>query len=154
MVNSFPKGYDIFSLSFHSSERTLTIHRYLYRWLTTLLSEQGPILRIPIRSFQNDGWQKKTPSSNWIIRMPSRYSPTDLATVLDKSKPNSHHNYAALLTYLSLAYAEMRLIVAKLLWNFDMKLKDDSYDWTDQSSYVLWEKNPLMVTLTPVQRRG
>ncbi|KFX86931.1 hypothetical protein O988_09454, partial [Pseudogymnoascus sp. VKM F-3808] len=30
----------------------------------------------------------------------------------------------------SLAYAEMRLILARLLWNFDLKLVDDSKDWT------------------------
>lgn len=84
--------------------------------------------------------------------MLSRSSPTDLAIVLDKNKSNPHHNHVASLTNISLAYAEMRLIVAKLLWNFDMKLKDDSCNWTDQFSYVLWEKKPLMVTLMPVQR--
>ena len=32
----------------------------------------------------------------------------------------------------SLAYAEMRLILARMLWNFDLELQPDSQDWTSQ----------------------
>lgn len=46
----------------------------------------------------------------------------------------------------------MRLILAKLMWNFDMRLREDCRDWSNQLSYTLWQKDPLMVTLTPVQR--
>ncbi|RYO89206.1 hypothetical protein DL766_003612 [Monosporascus sp. MC13-8B] len=53
----------------------------------------------------------------------------------------------------NLAYAEMRLILAKIVWNFDMVLEDDSRDWLeDQKSYVLWDKPSLNVRLTPVAR--
>ncbi|KAH2090173.1 hypothetical protein KXW32_002774 [Aspergillus fumigatus] len=38
----------------------------------------------------------------------------------------------------NLAYAEMRLIVAKLLWNFDMTLYEGCRDWGDQTSYIIW----------------
>ncbi|KKK15075.1 hypothetical protein AOCH_003943 [Aspergillus ochraceoroseus] len=48
----------------------------------------------------------------------------------------------------NLAYAEMGLIVTKLLWNFDMTLEKDSYAWDDQRSFIIWEKPPLMVNLT------
>ena len=51
----------------------------------------------------------------------------------------------------SLALAEMRLTIAKLLWNFDMECQTDG-DWMDQSSYMLWEKKPLMMKLIPVGR--
>ncbi|PGH01470.1 hypothetical protein AJ79_07908 [Helicocarpus griseus UAMH5409] len=52
----------------------------------------------------------------------------------------------------NLAYAEMRLIMAKLAWNFDMTLQRDSYDWDQQITYNVWEKKPLMVRFTPVKR--
>lgn len=47
----------------------------------------------------------------------------------------------------SLAYAEMRLILGKVLWNFDLELMPESRNWDDQKIYVLWEKTPLMVRL-------
>ncbi|PKY04603.1 cytochrome P450 [Aspergillus campestris IBT 28561] len=51
----------------------------------------------------------------------------------------------------NLAYAEMRLILARMIWNFDMELADDSRDWIDQKSFVVWAKGSLHVKLTPVQ---
>lgn len=50
----------------------------------------------------------------------------------------------------SLAYAEMRLILARVLWNFNMKLADDDKveNWLDQKSWTFWEKGPLNVYLT------
>lgn len=54
-----------------------------------------------------------------------------------------HHN--------SLAYAEMRLILARIIFNFDMKLADEKQNWLNQPIYVLWKKHPLMVHLTPVR---
>ncbi|KAK8042505.1 cytochrome P450 [Apiospora phragmitis] len=51
----------------------------------------------------------------------------------------------------NLAYAEMRLILAKIVFNFDLHLADDSKDWLDrQSVYFLWEKPALYMHLTPV----
>lgn len=56
------------------------------------------------------------------------------------------------LTDDSLAYAEMRLILARILYAFDMELVDKGVDWLDQKVGVLWEKPPLRVYLTPVTR--
>jgi hypothetical protein len=41
---------------------------------------------------------------------------------------------------VKVAYNEMRLIVARLLWRFDLKLKDerDRWDWGEQCTYLLW----------------
>lgn len=50
----------------------------------------------------------------------------------------------------NLAYAEMRLILARVLWNFDLKLAEESNDWANQKTFNLWEKGPLMCRLTPV----
>lgn len=49
----------------------------------------------------------------------------------------------------NMATAEMRLIIAHVLWNFDMELELDSLNWIDQKVYALWEKNPLNVKLYP-----
>lgn len=43
----------------------------------------------------------------------------------------------------------MRLILARILWNFDPKLDESSRDWLDQEEYTLWDKKPLNVYLTP-----
>lgn len=48
----------------------------------------------------------------------------------------------------NLAYHEMRLIMAKLLWNFDMELDPRSEGWTEAlRTFVIWEKSPLLVRL-------
>lgn len=45
----------------------------------------------------------------------------------------------------------MRLILAKIIWNFDLAIEDDSRDWLkDQPVYALWDKPALNVRLTPV----
>ncbi|EOD43080.1 putative benzoate 4-monooxygenase cytochrome p450 protein [Neofusicoccum parvum UCRNP2] len=46
----------------------------------------------------------------------------------------------------NLAYHEMRLIMTKLLWNFDMELGPRSNGWVEaQRAFILWEKSPLML---------
>ncbi|RYP75506.1 hypothetical protein DL771_002391 [Monosporascus sp. 5C6A] len=53
----------------------------------------------------------------------------------------------------NLAYVEMRLILARVLWNFDMNISDDSRDWVSgQKVFNFWEKGALNVHLTPVAR--
>ncbi|KAF2808085.1 isotrichodermin C-15 hydroxylase [Mytilinidion resinicola] len=51
-----------------------------------------------------------------------------------------------------LAYAEMRLIMARVFWTFDLELVEKETNWLDQKVFSLWEKPPLMVKLTPVVR--
>lgn len=44
----------------------------------------------------------------------------------------------------------MRLILARVLWNFDMAIADDSKEWIKkQDIFLLWEKGPLNIYLTP-----
>ncbi|KAK2048187.1 cytochrome P450 [Colletotrichum somersetense] len=53
----------------------------------------------------------------------------------------------------NLAYVEMRIVLARLLWNFDLALAEDSEEWMEtQKIYTLWEKGPLNVYLRPVAR--
>ncbi|KAI0485459.1 isotrichodermin C-15 hydroxylase [Xylaria cf. heliscus] len=52
----------------------------------------------------------------------------------------------------NLAYAEMRIILARLIFDFDMKLDPGSSDWIErQRAYTLWDRVPLGVYLTPVR---
>ena len=52
----------------------------------------------------------------------------------------------------SLAYAEMRLMLARLLWKFYLEIMPDSIGWDKQKVYVLWEKGDLNVKITEVSR--
>ncbi|OAX80637.1 hypothetical protein ACJ72_05023 [Emergomyces africanus] len=53
----------------------------------------------------------------------------------------------------NLAYAEMRLILARLIYNFDMKLATESANWMrKQKVFLFYTKPPLKVYLTPVKR--
>ena len=47
----------------------------------------------------------------------------------------------------NLAYSEMRVILARVLWNFDLQLCEESADWEKQNTYMLWEKKPLVCRL-------
>ncbi len=50
-----------------------------------------------------------------------------------------------------LAYAELRLILSPMIWNFDLSCPKAlrAYDLKKQKTYVLVEKQPLKVRLTP-----
>jgi cytochrome P450 len=52
----------------------------------------------------------------------------------------------------SLAYAEMRLVLAKMLWNFDLELMSESENWFPHEMVVIWNSPDLHIKLHPVQR--
>jgi hypothetical protein len=52
----------------------------------------------------------------------------------------------------NLAYAEMRAILIRMLWNFDIELCADSQNWMEQKVFVLWDKPPLNVKLSARKR--
>lgn len=55
----------------------------------------------------------------------------------------------------NLAYAEMRLILARIVYAFDIQLSEGSKDWLGrQKNYILWEKPALDVYLKPVSRQS
>ena len=41
----------------------------------------------------------------------------------------------------------MRLILAKMMWHFDMSLCPESENWNRQKVFLMWEKRPLMVKM-------
>ncbi|KAF9873493.1 cytochrome P450 [Colletotrichum karsti] len=50
----------------------------------------------------------------------------------------------------NLANAEMRLILARLIWNFEIRATQDIGKWYDESEvYILWQKGPMNVYLIP-----
>ena len=47
----------------------------------------------------------------------------------------------------------MRLILAKMIWSFDLELDPQSENWwKDLKVLALWKKSPLMVRLKEVVR--
>ena len=51
----------------------------------------------------------------------------------------------------NLAYSQMRLVLARVLWNFDIELCAESKDWDQQKILGFWQAGPLWVKL---RRRG
>ncbi|CRL23879.1 Cytochrome P450 [Penicillium camemberti] len=49
----------------------------------------------------------------------------------------------------NLAYVEMRIILARIVFNFDMELDQPEKDWMDQRIFFLWDKPELMIKLKP-----
>jgi cytochrome P450 len=48
----------------------------------------------------------------------------------------------------NLAYAEMRLIMAKLAWKFELELMPESKNWFEgQKVYTVFQKPPLFMKL-------
>lgn len=102
-----------------------------------------------------------TPSGGWATRhlpattrMLFSHSMLDPGIAWEGSKCLVLHclNGGLCLTELSLAYIEMRIILSRVLWNFDMRIAEESVDWmSKQRIYNLWEKGPLMVYLTPAR---
>jgi hypothetical protein len=75
--------------------------------------------------------------------------------VLGRSKSFSFYNAkgCANEVIISLAYSEMKLILARIIFNFDLELVDKGSDWTDQEAYILWRKTPLLVKVKEASRR-
>ena len=48
---------------------------------------------------------------------------------------------------------ELRLILAKLLWNFDIERQGPDWNWEEQKTYMIWEKRGLEVKLADRIRR-
>jgi cytochrome P450 len=47
----------------------------------------------------------------------------------------------------SLAWAEIRSILARLVWNFEIVMLDEGLDWEGQKVFILWQKPGLVVKL-------
>jgi cytochrome P450 len=53
----------------------------------------------------------------------------------------------------NLAYLEMRLILAKVVYNFELELDEArTGDWAHQKAFLLWDKRPLWVRIKPAAK--
>ena len=53
----------------------------------------------------------------------------------------------------NLAYSEMRLILAKMIWSFDLELDPKSADWMERCKVMtLWLKPELLIRMKEVVR--
>ena len=51
----------------------------------------------------------------------------------------------------NLAYTEMRTVLARVLFEFELELMESSQSWLENlNNFTPWQKDPLMVRLTPV----
>ncbi|ETS84997.1 hypothetical protein PFICI_03022 [Pestalotiopsis fici W106-1] len=52
----------------------------------------------------------------------------------------------------NLAWLELRLLLTMMLWHYDFELLPGNAGWTNQKSYLTWEKGPLLAKLYAVKR--
>jgi len=58
----------------------------------------------------------------------------------------------------SLAYLEMRLVLGKLIWNYDLEYEQGKKEWvplqnkSNLAAWIVWHKPSLWARLTPVAR--
>jgi cytochrome P450 len=51
----------------------------------------------------------------------------------------------------NLSYSEMCLVVARLLWNFDVEKVEGQEHWiSNQRTFTVYHKSPLMIKLKPL----
>ncbi|KAI1383399.1 cytochrome P450 [Hypoxylon trugodes] len=48
---------------------------------------------------------------------------------------------------MNLARFELRMVLARLIWQFDLELMSESRDWFDQKVFIIWYRRPLLVKL-------
>jgi hypothetical protein len=99
-------------------------------------------------SIQTDG--STIPYFVMTTKMRSIHFLSDPETVLVKSTLQLLLSVQILTRGYSLAMVEMRSILARIVWNFDLKLKDAQHGWMDQAKvYIIFQTGPLYVHLTP-----
>ena len=108
----------------------------------------GTSVSIPIYAISNSPLNWTEPESF----VPERWTGEDARFANDRREVSKPFSYGPRNCIgLNLAYAEMKLIIARLVWHFDIENATEG-DWIDQKVYVVWEKGPLWVKLRPVVR--
>jgi len=46
-----------------------------------------------------------------------------------------------------MAWLEMRAVLAKLVWHFEIELLDKASNWDKQKVFIFWDKPELLVRL-------
>lgn len=85
--------------------------------------------------------------------LPERWLPDETT---NSSSPFFHDNRQAVQPFTvgprsclgqNIAWAEMRLIMAKLLWTFDLSVGPETVKWEDLRTFLLVEKKPIEVKI-------
>ncbi|TQS37696.1 hypothetical protein Golomagni_01819 [Golovinomyces magnicellulatus] len=97
---------------------------------TSSINWADPMEFVPERWFKDERCPKQYRSDKRNVMQPFSYGPRNC---IGKN----------------LAMNEIRMIIAHVLWNFDMELEPDMVNWDYQRIYKLWEKKPLHVKLYP-----
>ncbi|KAJ6093280.1 cytochrome P450 monooxygenase, partial [Penicillium sp. IBT 16267x] len=99
-------------------------------------------------------WATYQSSSNFKdpqLFLPERWLDTDAGgdDVKGASQPFSAIRGGVGCAGKSLAFGEASLILARSIWAFDLELSPQCSNWADQRAYIIWDKGPLLVKLTP-----
>ncbi|KAH8649307.1 averantin oxidoreductase [Xylariales sp. PMI_506] len=109
---------------------------------------EGTCVGIPIYAIANS-------PMNWAHAaefIPERWTGEDPRFAGDKRDASQPFSYGPRNCIgRNLAYTEMKIIIARLVWEFDLELATQG-DWIDQKVYMVWEKPPLWMKLHPVRR--
>ncbi len=85
-----------------------------------------------------------------MLFKPERWIDPEIGDKLEASQPWSTGPRGCI--GRNLAWLELRVTLAKLLWVYDLKFADSSFDWhTESRMFVMWKKLPLLVH---AQNRG
>ncbi|POS72720.1 isotrichodermin C-15 hydroxylase [Diaporthe helianthi] len=52
----------------------------------------------------------------------------------------------------SLAFAQLRALMCRILFTFDLELAEESKNWLEQRHQIIWEKRPLLVHLKVAEK--
>ncbi|GAW13413.1 hypothetical protein ANO14919_027980 [Xylariales sp. No.14919] len=108
----------------------------------------GSSVSIPIYAISNSPLNWTEPEKF----IPERWTGEDARFAGDKRESSQPFSYGPRNCLgRNMAYAEMKLVMARLMWHFDVENATEG-DWMDQKVYMVWEKSPLHVKLRPVAR--
>lgn len=83
--------------------------------------------------------------------IPERWMNEDAAFASDRREASQPFSYGPRNCIgRNLAYVEMKLVIASLLWHFDLENATEG-NWLDQKIYMVWRKKPLMMKLKPIR---
>ncbi|KAI3325683.1 averantin oxidoreductase [Xylariaceae sp. AK1471] len=108
----------------------------------------GTSVSIPIYAIANSHLNWTQPEAF----IPERWTGEDARFASDKREALQPFSYGPRNCIgRNLAYAELKLVIARLVWHFDLENATEG-NWMDQKVFMVWEKSPLWVKLHPATR--